>query len=161
LTRHLSHFGLAAAVAALLASSGCGGGATPPTTAASPCPRAIAAALGERARGDLEDRAPDVLTCTYRGGDGAEARVMIDSAPQALRRFSRTVVERAQAHLGDGRSELPVELAGIGVGAAWVAEPRELMATDGRRLVTVTIVVPRSGARPRATAAAVARAALG
>jgi hypothetical protein len=157
LTRHLSHSGLAAAVAALLASNGCGGGSEPPTTAASPCPRAIAAALGERARGDLEDRAPDVLTCTYRAGDGAAARVMIDSAPQALARFSRTVVERAQAHLGDGRSELPVEVGGIGVRAAWVAAARELSATDGRLLVTVTVT---SGARPRATAAAVARAAL-
>ncbi|HST41839.1 MAG TPA: hypothetical protein VLK58_20130 [Conexibacter sp.] len=158
--RHLSHFGAGLAVAAVAATAGCGSGTEPQRQAGSLCPRAIAAALGDGARGQLDDRAPNVLTCTFRVSATA-VRVTIDSAPQALTRFSRTVVERGQAHLGDPRAELPVEIGGIGVGAAWVAAARELSATDGRRLVTVTVVTPQAGARPRATAAAVARAALG
>lgn len=154
---------MAATLFALLATSACGGGEPAPRHARSPCPQAIAAVLGDDAHGRLDDRAPSVLTCTYRGaGTPATAvRVTVDSAPQALTRFSRNVVERAQAHLGDRRAELPVEVGGIGVGAAWVAAPRELTATDGRRLVTVTVVEAAAGAPPRMTAAAVARAALG
>ncbi|MDW5596373.1 hypothetical protein VSS74_18650 [Conexibacter stalactiti] len=150
---------MAAVAAALLASAGCGGGEQPRKIARSPCPRAIAAVLGDGARSHLEDRAPSVLTCTYRaaGTPATAVRVTVDSAPQALTRFSRGVVERAQAHLGDRRAELPVEIGGVGVGAAWVAAPRELSATDGRRLVTVTVV---TGSQPRATATAVARAVL-
>lgn len=147
---------MAATLVALLATAACGGGTEPQRQARSPCPRAIAAALGDGARSLLDDQAPNVLTCTFRVS-GTAVRVTVDSAPQALTRFSRGVVERGQAHLGDAQAELPVEVSGIGVGAAWVAAARELSATDGRRLVTVTVVM---GSHPRATAAAVARAVL-
>ncbi|MDO8185395.1 hypothetical protein Q5424_21245 [Conexibacter sp. JD483] len=148
---------------ALLALSACGGGSTPaPTTAQqarSPCPRAIAAALGAAADARLDDRSDTVVDCTYRAG-ATTARVRVDSAPQAQFRFSRAVVESGQAHLGDPPSELPQVLDGIGAGAAWTAAGRELLATDGRRLVTVTVVRPRADAPARATAVTVARAAL-
>lgn len=155
---------LAPTLAALLALSACGAGSSPPKVARSPCLRAIAAAVGAHATVTLDARAPDLTTCTYRAGT-PRARVVtvtLDTAPQASRRFSRTVVEQAQAHLGDDRGELPVEVAGIGEGAAWTAAARQLMATDGRRLVTVAVAAPSAPPRAAlATAATVARAALG
>ena len=44
------------------------------------------------------------------------------------------------------------------MGAFWVRGPRELVATDGRRLVTVRVLHPVTDAR--ATAVRVARAVL-
>lgn len=142
-----------------LALTACGGSGE---QARSPCPQAIADVLGSGAEARLEDRSDAVLTCTYRGGAPASARlrVSVDRAPQAQFRFSRAVVESGQAHLGDPPAELPQVLSGIGSGAAWTAARRELQATDGRRLVTVTVARPRGAAQARATAVAVARAAL-
>lgn len=140
----------------LLALTACGGDVK---EARSPCPRAISVALGTSAQGRFDDRSDDVLRCDYRAG-ATSVRVTVDSAPQALFRFSRAVVESGQAHLGDPPAELPEVLSGIGSGAAWTAARRELLATDGRRLVTVDVARPRADARARATAVTVARAAL-
>lgn len=159
--RRFAHCTLAFTLAALLALASCGGGDAPRKVARSPCSRAIAAAVGPQAKAALDERAPDVLTCTYRSGDRI-VRVTRDTAPQAAWRFSRTVVEQGQAHLGEDRRELPQQVDGIGEGAAWTPAPRELLATDGRTLVTVTVVAPGSGGAraARAAAVSVARAAL-
>jgi hypothetical protein len=127
----------------LLALTACG----TQQQARSPCPPRISASD------------ETVATCTYRNG-ATIARVRVDHAPQAQFRFSRAVVEGGQAHLGDPPAELPQVLEGIGAGAAWTAARRELLATDGRRLVTVTVQRPRSGEAARTTAVAIARAAL-
>src|SRR5690349_3951578 len=114
---------------AALAVTACGGGSDRDEAARSPCPPSISAA-------------GTVVTCTYRAGDKI-ARVRVDSAPQAQFRFSRAVVEGGQAHLGDPPAELPQVLDDVAAGAAWTAARRELLATDGRRLVTVTVARPR------------------
>jgi hypothetical protein len=49
-------------------------------------------------------------------------------------------------------------VSGVGEGAFWVRGPRELVATDGRRLITVRVLHAEHDAR--ATAITVARAAL-
>lgn len=141
---------------ALLALTACGGREE---QARSPCPRAISAALGSSAQARLDDRSGAALHCTYRAGE-TTVRVILDSAPQASFRFSRAVVESGQAHLGDRPAELPEVLPGVAAGAAWTAARRELLATDGSRLVTVDVTRPRADARARAAAVTVARAAL-
>ena len=85
----------------------------------------------------------------------------VDTAPQAWVRWQRAQVERTQttaewAHLPD---QQPRPVSGVGGGAFWVRGSRELVASDGQRLVTVRVLRPVRGAR--AGAIRVARAALG
>ena len=166
--------------ALLLALAGCGGGqplgrpaATAPPSAAA---RASCPPLLPGAAATVLERAPDVVVCAYRrpaGGGGAtgaaggggsragvRARVTLDDAPQAAFRFDRAVVERSQAHLGGAAGELPQQVAGVGRSAAWIPAASELLATDDRRLVTVDVAAPAAPAAARATALALARAAL-
>lgn len=156
---------LALALAALALAS-CGGGGS--SQAGSPCPARVADVLGAGARGTARARSLDVVTCDYRarraagtaGAGGAVVRVTVDTAPQAQVRFGRWVDERGQAYLGAPRAELPQVLAGIGDGAAWVPAARELVAVGNGRLVTVLVVRGERRRPLRATAVAVARAAL-
>jgi hypothetical protein len=145
-----------------LALAACGGSGTP-AHPGDTCPQAVASALGPGTRVALSDRAPDVVTCTYRvpRAGGTLLRVTLDTAPQAQARFERAVVERGQAYLGAPRARLPQELSGIGDGAAWIAAERELLATAHGSLVTVTVLHPAHSASLRAMATAAARAALG
>lgn len=135
--------------------SACGGS----SRARSPCPPRVAAVLGG-VRERVGSQSLDVVTCVYRSPAGAVVRVTVDTAPQTAVRFERWVVERGQAYLGAPRAELPDVLSGIGDGAAWVAAVRELVAVGNGRLVTVLVVRGAPGRPPRATAVAVARAAL-
>jgi len=150
-----------------VATNGANGGAqtsarqpaarTPAARSATACPAVLP---GARAR--LLERASDVVTCAYADArPRVRLRVTFDDAPQASFRFGRTVVERSQAQLGGTADELPQEVAGIGRGADWIAAQRVLLATDERRLVTVTVDTPARPAAARARAIAVARAALG
>jgi hypothetical protein len=161
---------LALCLPALSVTAGCGGSdgevatngtrSGAQTTAARPGPPCPAVLPGARAR--LLERAPDVVTCAYADArPRVRLRVTFDDAPQASFRFERTVVERSQAHLGGAPAELPQEVAGIGRGADWIGTQRVLLATDDRRLVTVTVDTPARAAAARAQAVAVARAALG
>lgn len=121
----------------------------------------VAGALGG-ARAAVRSRSLDVVTCDYRaaGARGADVRVTVDTAPQALTRFERWVVERGQAYLGAPQAELPHVLEGIGEGAAWVPAARELVAVGNGRLVTVLVRRGEPSRPLRATAVKVARAAL-
>jgi hypothetical protein len=112
----------------------------------------------------LRSGALDVVACDYRASrarGGATVRVTVDTAPQALTRFERWVVERGQAYLGAPRVELPQVLQGIGDGATWVPAARELRAVADERLVTVAVLHAAPGTSARATALISARAALG
>jgi hypothetical protein len=138
------------AVAAALA--GCGHGSTasrPP--AAGPCRDAARHAVA-RAAGASSASArtagvePGVATCVYEAGE-VRVRVRVDGNPQAAVRFDRAVVERDQNALwSHRRGKAPRLLGGIGQGADWFPADRELLATDGRRLVTVTVLRSAAGA---------------
>lgn len=148
---------LLTAVAA--AACACGGGSS---RVASPCPPRVAGVIGTGTRATPASREADRVTCVYRarGAGGAVVRVTVDTAPQAAVRWGRWVDERGQAYLGAPRAELPEVLAGIGGGAAWVPAARELVATGRGRLVTVVVLRAEPRQDARATAEAVARAAL-
>jgi len=72
----------------------------------------------------------------------------IDTAPQASVRFEREVVEYGQnviwAHRGP--SPYPRNIDGLGQGADWFPAERRLLATDGGRLVEVTVTWPGAAA---------------
>jgi hypothetical protein len=137
-----------------LVAAGCGGQAPPGRPRPAPCSPDVAAVAGAA---QLVSRDPDIVTCVY----GGAVRVIVDSAPQALARWQRAEVERTQttAEWADIPAQQPRMVSGVGLGAFWVRGPRELVAGDGRRLVTVRVL--RALHDARATAIRVARAAFG
>jgi hypothetical protein len=165
LLSHLPRGGASVALAGLLA--GCGSAShNGPASTQEPCPPGPGAALARaagaaRAVASAPERSVDVATCRYAAGD-ARVRVVVDSAPQAAFRWSRAQVERWQAAAGWSHTpgQQPRNVDRVGAGAFWVATPRELVATDRRRIVTVRVVHAGGGGAPRALAISVARAAL-
>jgi hypothetical protein len=111
------------AAAGLIA--GCGGS----HRAASSCPA-----------GRVVAHEPGLTTCEFGAGRG-HVRVVSDDLPQAYRRWSRAEVEQWQNSAGwaSHPALVPRELHGVGAGAFWLPGERKLVATDGRRLVTVTV----------------------
>jgi hypothetical protein len=139
--RRLSFVALAALAA------GCGQAAKPATARrpSGPCRPAGRAAVS-RAAGAPAARArvtgvqPGVAKCVYLAR-AVRAEVTVDTNPQAAFRFERAVEERDQNALwSHDRSRAPRLLTGIGQGADWFPADRELLATDGRRLVSVKLV---------------------
>jgi hypothetical protein len=148
-----------ALLACVLALAGCGGTtAAPVHGAVDPCAR-IAAAAGDH--GNVAANDPEILTCRLTSSN-AELRVIVDTAPQALVRWQRAQVERTQTtrEWANIPAQQPVMINGVGQGAFWVKAPRELVTTDGRRLVTVRVLKPRAATAARSAAIRVARAAL-
>lgn len=161
-----------AALPALLALAGCGGGqAERPAAAPTPAHHAaargpcVAAARAAVAPAGVTTRvtavSPGMATCVYEA-PRARIDVAIDSNPQAFTRFDRAVVERAQnAAWSHNQAKAPQLLERVGMGADWFPADRQLLTTDGRRLISVTFV--RTGLREHARrrlARAMARATL-
>jgi hypothetical protein len=148
-----------ATLTAVAVLAGCGG--AQPTAhrvaakPAGPCVESARAAIaGVRTR--VTAVSPGSATCVYES-PALRADVTVDSNPQAATRFSRAVVERAQnAAWTHVRSKAPVLVEGLGQGADWFPADHELLATDGRRIVSVKFV--RAGGR--ALAKSLARATL-
>jgi hypothetical protein len=88
--------------------------------------------------------------------------VTVDSAPQAYSRLERAAVEAAQQFGAVRLEPAPVNVAGLGLDAYWFPKEREVMTTDGVRLITVGVTWGGVGeGRLRAAAEAVAHAFLG
>jgi hypothetical protein len=149
---------------AALAAAGCGGAvqAAPARHAVSPCSRQMAAVTGAGAHTRVVSREPQVVTCRYEAA-GRDFRVTVDTAPQAWLRWERAQVERQQtaSEWSDTPSQKPRDVAGVGGGAFWVRAPRELVTSDGRRLLTVRVLQPAAAQPARRAAIGVARAGLG
>ena len=110
----------------------------------------------------MVDRTGAVVTCLYAAG-ASRVTLVVDRNPQAWRRWTAAQVERTQATMewAHTPSQAPHDVAGVGAGAFWVTGPRLLIASDGQRLVTVTVRRPAAQAAARALAKRVAAAALG
>lgn len=153
-----------------IAIAGCGGGdaaqpARPTKSAAKPadpCSARMTAAAGPGAHARVLASDPDVVTCRY-AGDRGTFRVTVDSAPQAWFRWQRAQVERLQTTAEWARTpaQQPRDVPGVGGGAFWVRAPRELVTSDGKRLLTVRVLRPRQATAARRAAIRVARAGLG
>jgi len=104
------------------------------------------------------DSGEGLTTCAYSGP--ASVRVTVDTLPQAFRRWQDAEEERGQNTAGwkvDPAAQ-PQQIDGLGLGAYWVASERTLYATDGARLVTVTVGRARD---PRAVARTATQLSLG
>lgn len=88
--------------------------------------------------------------------------VNVDSSPQPYQRLERTICEDAQQFTTVRNFSPPVTVPKLGLGAAWVPDQSELLTTDGRVLLTITITWRREKrARQIALATLVARRYLG
>jgi hypothetical protein len=149
---------------AALVVAGCGGSEASPARRppAQPCSPRLTAAAGPSAHARVLSREPQLVTCQYESAAGA-FRVTVDTLPQAWFRWERAQVERTQT--ASEWSHTPAQQArdvhGVGGGAFWVRGPRELVASDGQRLVTVRVLRPTAAADARRAAIRVARAGLG
>ncbi|MDA0161618.1 hypothetical protein OM076_15175 [Solirubrobacter ginsenosidimutans] len=143
----------------MLGLAGCGGTTPAPVQrAVDPCARMATTAGGH---GTVAANDPQILTCRLTAKGGA-FRVIVDTAPQALVRWQRAQVERTQTtrEWANIPAQQPVMVNGVGQGAFWVKAPRELVCTDGRRLVTVRVLKPHAATAARRAAIQVAKAAL-
>jgi hypothetical protein len=75
------------------------------------------------------------------GSRALSVTVAIDSAAQAHYRLDRQVVEYGQTIIWShqGSAPYPQYLAHLAMEADWLPVPRELLATDGVRIVDVTV----------------------
>jgi hypothetical protein len=170
---------LAVALTVIAGSAGaaCGGShesaaAPRPAAPPGPCTAAVRAAIV----GGLGTPAATVVTTAFVSPNGAPGcrfaasragaadpvgvQATIDSAPQAEQRFERAVVEYGQNVLWSHgpASAYPLNIAGLGEGADWFPADARLLATDGSRLVEITVTWPAAAARAqRQLAESVAR----
>ncbi|MCW2968680.1 MAG: hypothetical protein JWM71_2452, partial [Solirubrobacteraceae bacterium] len=156
-----------AALLALGLLAGCGAGHTRARTAhrsAAPsrCPAKVTAAFGPGATARVAAHEPQLLTCVLAAGP-RRVRVTFDDLPQAWNRWDRAEVERTQTAVEWAHTpgQEPQQVDHVGAGAFWVAKPRQLVASDGRRLLTVTVLGRTTGAAARRLATRIAPAGLG
>ena len=167
-----------AVIAIALALAGCGGSRhyapvrerTSAKTLAGPCAPRARAALATVLHVSPSAIAPrpftppsGVLACRFTARH-LDVVATLDSAPQAYARFNRTTVEYAQnvlwAHLG--AKAYPVDIPHLVLDADWISPQREIITTDGIRLITVTTTtVPADAQPPQTVATRLARTYLG
>jgi hypothetical protein len=80
----------------------------------------------------------------------------VNDGPQPYFVLERTAVEAAQQFTPSRMIAAPQSVTGLGIEADWFPAETQLMATDGKRLITVTVAwgsAPAAGKRALATAA--------
>jgi hypothetical protein len=101
------------------------------------------------------------LRVPLSGGRTVVVATTLDSSAQPYTRLERTVVEDSQ-QFSSAPLAMPQNITHLGLDADWFPQPGQLMTTDGRRLVTVTVDwKAASGRRRRELAEAAARRFLG
>ncbi len=89
--------------------------------------------------------------------------VSVDSSPQPYQVLERQIDEQSQMFTPVRATPAPQKVGHLGLDAAWFPEQQYVLTTDGKVLITVTVVnwpVHSQGAR-KALATAVARPYLG
>jgi hypothetical protein len=81
--------------------------------------------------------------CTYvahvAAGSVIRATANVSTAPQPYYVLERTTVEATQVFGPTRMPATPVVVTGLGLEATWFPDYTELMSTDGRRLITVSV----------------------
>jgi hypothetical protein len=165
---------LCACWVAAVVVAGCGGSSravSPPK--ASVCPAGARAAVADflgvhpgsvsAVPGTSSQATPEcVLRAALLAGAVARVTVTIDSAPQAYFRLERTAVEAEQVFGAVREEPAPVNVSRLGLDAYWFPGERQVMTTDGVRLITAAIEWPQVPAgKRRALAVVAARPFLG
>lgn len=82
----------------------------------------------------------DEPQCTFGAQHPRRSLIVnVDSSPQPYARLERTIDEAAQVFTPRRESPAPENVSHLGLVAAWLPASSELMTTDTRRLITVTI----------------------
>jgi hypothetical protein len=160
-----------------LALVGCGTtssrSAVPPPKAAAPPKPPVCAPAASTVIVRYARVAAGVLTARAATGNNAEPEchfrapglsvvVNDDSSPQPYQRLERTVCEDSQQFGTVRNFSPPVNVPKLGLVAAWVPDESQLLTTDGRHLLTITVAWRRQKrARQIALATLVARRYLG
>jgi hypothetical protein len=76
--------------------------------------------------------------CDFRAPRVSVA-VNVDSSPQPYQRLERTIDEDGQQFGTERNFTPPVTVPKLGLDAAWVPDQSELLTTDGRSLLTITV----------------------
>ena len=79
------------------------------------------------------------LTPHEPSGRTVTVATTIDTAPQAYTRLERTAVEAAQSFNPSRVVAPPQDITGLGLDADWFPPARQLMTTDGTRLIAVKV----------------------
>ncbi len=99
--------------------------------------------------------------CHFRG-PRVSVVVNIDSSPQPYQRLERAIDEAGQQFGTQRTFTPPVTVPKLGLDAAWMPDQSQLLTTDGRSLLTITVAWPgEKPARQIALATLVARRYLG
>jgi hypothetical protein len=100
--------------------------------------------------------------CDFRAG-ALSATVSVDTSPQPYQVLERQIDEESQMFTPTRTQPAPRAVRHLGLDAAWFPEEQYVMTTDGKRLITVTVVRwPGHRSHQRvALATAVARPYLG
>ena len=142
------------AIGLALSVAGCGGGGAVarPAVCKLTAQRAIARDLGIplAAVGYAKSVGNnDMPQCAFRAraaGRAVVATVNVDNGPQAYFRLLRTVNEAAQIFgVPPPGFRPPQGLTGLGPYASWFPDDDQLMATNDRLLLTVTVTWPGAG----------------
>lgn len=92
---------------------------------------------------------------------GVKLTANVDTAPQPYFVLERAVVEASQQFTTRRMIAPPEAVTGLGIGAAWFPAERQLMTTDGKKLITISVSWGGvSQGRRRSLAETVARAYL-
>ena len=177
-----AHTATAAAILAAVLPAGCGGTATKKPVSSKPAPAhpqgatagvcrpsgraALARFLGAHelttaaVPGTGNNSQPQcVFTAREPSAKRVQVTVNVDTQPQPYARLERAVVEETQVFTAQRMVPAPQTVPGLGLDADWFPAEKQLMWTDGVRLITVS--VDWRGAPPpraRALARAVSRA---
>ena len=85
--------------------------------------------------------------CSFKAhlssGGRFQVTVNVDTSPQPYAVLSRTIVEKQQVFSPTRLVPAPIAVLHLGLLASWFPDNRQLMSTDGVRLVTTTVVWPR------------------
>jgi hypothetical protein len=76
--------------------------------------------------------------CDFRG-PAVSVAVNVDSSPQPYQRLERTIEEDGQQFGTERNFTPPVTVPKLGLDAAWVPDQSQLLTTDGRSLLTITV----------------------
>lgn len=84
--------------------------------------------------------------CSFKavlpGGRRFAVTVNVDTSPQPYAVLSRTIEERQQVFSPTRLVPAPVGVMGLGLLASWFPDTKQLMSTDGVRLVTASVLWP-------------------
>jgi hypothetical protein len=126
----------------ILVLAGCGGASAPKHAATkNHGPKCSAIVSGASTR--VIDRGSQLVTCSY-AAHGERLRITFDDGPSAWFRYRRAFEERTQTTVewANTPNQQPKAITHIGAGAFWVPATRELVASNGRRLLTIRVQRP-------------------